>query len=396
MNFSILESYIQFYKDNFELINRQELYKWKAVKHFQKKWNINAENFRDMLAESLSKTYNLLDSGQYFPKRMLLSYAQDNPELIKSLFEELYDEKNDINDRIKTFRYNIKQLNKKYKVANDYQDHRAVIVYLALKYPNSYYFYKQKMFKTFLQKIDYNYKSIAGNIENITQYNFICNIIRNKLSEDQELLRLHNFRLTQECYIDTNLNILTQDFIYAVTQYLNTIEINDFSEIDKKNINVTNINSSSIQIAGSSIDFVPHTTNYIQNGIENKRLGDLGELFVLNYEREKMRGSKRPDLEKKVDHVAATFGDGLGYDILSFDEEFNKKFIEVKTTKGNLNSIFFISRKEMEKSKIEKDNYYLYRVFNFDETTLIGDIQIISGDISNLCQEPLNYKVKMI
>ncbi|HPO63816.1 MAG TPA: hypothetical protein PK762_12115 [Candidatus Kapabacteria bacterium] len=212
MNLEKIKSYIQSYKDNFELVNHQELYKWKAVKQFQDHWDIDAENFAEMLALSLRKTFNLLDSGQYFPKRMLQTYAIDNPELIRSYFRELYNEENDINERIETFRSNIKILNQNYDVDNDYQDHRAVVVYLALRYPDRYYFYKQRMFKSFIEKIDYDYKSIAGKIDNIGQYQNLCDIIKYELSQDQPLLRLHNQTLTNDCYIDTDLNILTQDF----------------------------------------------------------------------------------------------------------------------------------------------------------------------------------------
>ena len=49
----------------------------------------------------------------------------------------------------------------------------------------------------------------------------------------------------------------------------------------------------------------------------------------------------------------------------------------------------------MERSKIEKENYYLYRVYNFNDITLKGDIHIINGDLSNLCIEPVNYKINL-
>lgn len=88
-------------------------------------------------------------------------------------------------------------------------------------------------------------------------------------------------------------------------------------------------------------------------------------------------------------------GDGLGFDILSFDLDGNPKYIEVKTTKGNQNSTFFVTRNELEKSTIEKDRYFLYRVYEYDEETEKGKILKIKGELTNICDTPMNYKVTL-
>ena len=70
-------------------------------------------------------------------------------------------------------------------------------------------------------------------------------------------------------------------------------------------------------------------------------------------------------------------------------------FIEVKATKSNKNTPFFITRNELERSIQEQDNFFIYRVYNFNDETLKGDVLILQGDTSNLCVEAVNYKVKM-
>jgi len=105
--------------------------------------------------------------------------------------------------------------------------------------------------------------------------------------------------------------------------------------------------------------------------------------------------ANKPKLAKKVKHVAKEKGDGLGYDILSYDQNGKEIFIEVKTTKGNVNSTFYITRNELEKSKIEKDNYRVYRVYKYNDETENAELLIIKGDLSNLCEIPLTYKVNM-
>jgi Family of unknown function (DUF6416) len=52
---------------------------------------------------------------------------------------------------------------------------------------------------------------------------------------------------------------------------------------------------------------------------ENSRRGEKGEELVIGYEREWLRQRGRPDLADAVRWTARQDGDGLGYDVLSFD-----------------------------------------------------------------------------
>jgi len=394
MNRQIVKAYIEEYKNQFDFVNQQEIYKWKAVKQFQDNWDINATDFYSMLDNSLKLVSNLLDSGQYFPKRMLLKNTEATPEKIRALFIYLFDEESDIFKRIELFRSDFHKLNgENFTDLKDYQDHRAIIVYLALRYPERYFFYKQRMFKAFTERIDYSYNPVAGRIENISQFQTLCNLLKHELSKDQKLLKLHKNRITDDCYYDENLNILTQDFVYAVVEYLETSE--DVKEKKVAKIVATKINSTDLTLTETEVDFTPRTVNYLQNNLENKRIGDLGEIWVIEREKEKLLQANKPKLADKVKHVAKEKGDGLGYDILSYDNNGNKLYIEVKTTKGNANSTFYITRNELEKSKIEKEFYRLYRVNKFDEENENAELLIIKGDLSNLCKIPLTYKVNM-
>ena len=394
MNQPLIKTYLQAYKDQFAHISNQELYKWQAVKQFQDHWDIDAEDFYLMLQESLSLTENLLTSGLYFPKGMLVETAEVQPEAVRKLFNTLYNEEEDLLYRIEAFRAGMKELIAgNFDVKNDYQDHRAVIVYLVLKYPERYYLYKFGMFKTFASKINYTYTPVKGRIENVSHFNNLCDIIKPIIVKDQELLRLHNARLTTNCYIDENHNILTQDFIYAVVQHLDTETILEAEDVTE--IHIKTVSTSGINVTTTNVSFNGSITNHIQNNKENKRIGDLGELFVIALERDKLNKANKPKLAKKVAHHAKDKGDGLGYDVLSFDTEGNKMFIEVKATKSTKNKPFFITRNELERSKHEQDNFFIYRVYNFNDEILKGDVLVLQGDASNLCVEAVNYKVKM-
>ena len=97
----------------------------------------------------------------------------------------------------------------------------------------------------------------------------------------------------------------------------------------------------------------------------------------------------------KIKHTAKDEEDGTGYDIQSFDKNGNKIYIEVKTTKGTKNTTFHITRTELERSKIEVDNYYLYRLYNYNEEKDTAAIFIIRGDLTNLCTVPITYKINL-
>lgn len=95
----------------------------------------------------------------------------------------------------------------------------------------------------------------------------------------------------------------------------------------------------------------------------NRDLGRLGEQFVLEVEKKKL--AHRPDLAERVSWVSQTMGDGLGYDIASFDEGGNELFIEAKTTRGGIRTPFFLSTAELEAAAEIGASYRLYRLFRY-------------------------------
>ncbi len=96
-----------------------------------------------------------------------------------------------------------------------------------------------------------------------------------------------------------------------------------------------------------------------------QKIGNIGEQYV--YECEKTRlinaGSNYADL---VDRTPANNPQN-GYDILSYTEKGTPIYIEVKSTMGDVDTPFYITRNEKETSKRIKDNggiYQIHRVYN--------------------------------
>lgn len=387
MNNQKVREIIRGYKRHFKSIDNEEIYKWRAVKCFQDNWDINASDFLTMLDKSFAIAKNLLDSGKYFPKRMLHEYTAREPETARQLFKDLYDEDVDLIERIGTFRDTIVALHKRhFEVKNNYQDHRAVLVYLSLRYPDRYYLFKFTMFKEFVGLVDYPFKPKTNDIQTVLEYLSLCDIIRAEIIKDTELLELHKTRIKEQEHLDSSYHILTQDIIYAAVQHIEKFDKGGEQEPALKRLIKVD---RSVCPKLDKVVLKGSFTNWIENDKEKKRIGDLGELLVLQHEQEKL---KSLGINKAPDHVSKSQGDGLGYDILSYDEHGAEMFIEVKTTSNNVNTPFYITRNELEKSKQDGRKYFLYRLYDFDDTYNKAKYYKHQGDLTDLCVNPILYR----
>ncbi len=117
----------------------------------------------------------------------------------------------------------------------------------------------------------------------------------------------------------------------------------------------------------------------IERDMRNRALGEAGERFVFNHEKRFLSLIGRNDLADSVRWIAKEEGDGAGYDVLSFTDRGDKKYIEVKTTVGSERTPFFVSRNEHNFCKHNVDRYNLVRLFNFRKGMrgfeLRGDIE---------------------
>lgn len=123
---------------------------------------------------------------------------------------------------------------------------------------------------------------------------------------------------------------------------------------------------------------------------EQKDIGDAGEALVKQRE---INFLKEKGLHEKASLVQIV-KDGKGYDILSFDENGNEKYVEVKTTTGNEHSPFFLSDNEVEFMRSNENQYYIYRVYNYDKENNFAEYFELTDNVENqLIMEPTHYKV---
>lgn len=135
---------------------------------------------------------------------------------------------------------------------------------------------------------------------------------------------------------------------------------------------------------------VPQRVDYSQREERNRSLGLAGELAVMDFEHRRLWDAGHRRLAERIEHVAKSIGDGLGYDVHSFGENGEDRLIEVKTTRGGESMPFFVSRRELDVSVESGSQYHLYRVFDFDRSLRLFTV---AGALRDTCAlEPALYQ----
>lgn len=136
----------------------------------------------------------------------------------------------------------------------------------------------------------------------------------------------------------------------------------------------------------------PVKRDYIEQEARNASLGLAGEEFVVEYERWRLISHGKEKLAERIEHVSATQGDGLGFDILSFDVTGRDRLIEVKTTSFGKETPFFITRTEVNLSRTKSDVFHLYRVFDFRKKPHLFSLH---GPVDSHCNlDPVTYQAR--
>ena len=134
--------------------------------------------------------------------------------------------------------------------------------------------------------------------------------------------------------------------------------------------------------------------NYLEIEARNASLGAAGEALVLKLEHQRLWESGHQRLAERIEHVSRTRGDGLGYDISSFDESGRERLIEVKTTRFGVMTPFFASRNEVAVSEEQASRFHLYRVFRFDHKP--PNLFVLSGSLrQSVLLEPVQYQANL-
>lgn len=134
----------------------------------------------------------------------------------------------------------------------------------------------------------------------------------------------------------------------------------------------------------------PIKRDYLERESRNRSLGRAGEDFAVQFERWRLIELGAGQLADRVEHVSETRGDGLGYDVLSFESDGTERFIEVKTTAFGERTPFFVSANEMRFARTEPERFRLYRLFDFRAAPRLFELP---GPIEQHCMlDPTTYR----
>jgi hypothetical protein len=135
---------------------------------------------------------------------------------------------------------------------------------------------------------------------------------------------------------------------------------------------------------GKKIDFAARDA-------ANRQLAKLGEQFVLDLEKYRLKTAGRDDLAVRVVWASQDYGDGLGYDILSFDEaDDSERMLEVKTTGLGKFFPFYVTTNEVRCSEDIPKQFHLFRVFDFVRE---AKLYILHGWLRDACRlDPVVYR----
>lgn len=131
--------------------------------------------------------------------------------------------------------------------------------------------------------------------------------------------------------------------------------------------------------------------DFVELEAMNRALGAAGERAVLERERQLLTRMGEHTLAARVEHVSQTVGDGLGFDIRSFEPSGADKLIEVKTTTQGAHWPMVITRNEVEVSVSEAESYHLYRLHDFRPESV--RFYSLRGDLRASCDlRPETYR----
>ena len=111
----------------------------------------------------------------------------------------------------------------------------------------------------------------------------------------------------------------------------------------------------------------------------------------MRLERHRLRLVGRDDLAGRVLWASEEVGDGLGFDVLSFDDrDESERLVEVKTTGLGKFFPFYVTATELRCSEDVPERFHLFRVFDFGAEPRV---YILAGSLAANCRlEPTQYR----
>ncbi|MDO8466798.1 MAG: HNH endonuclease signature motif containing protein [bacterium] len=220
-----------------EFYKKDEGYKYQAVATFRKYFDLDAKNFIDMLELALADTRNLIGSGSYFPKRMLIDYARQNPKFVRGELRKLLGGGKNVYERIDNFINNINTYFPQDK-KQSYFDYRFVSFFLAAHDPEKHIHVKSKEYKVFAGMVSYEMIISGSQGQRYKSLFEFAEIIRNVIKINPEFKKVHKQVTEPFAYKDPSFSWGTDDFIFNVARRLSSAFNEEAKKAVKRNTEI--------------------------------------------------------------------------------------------------------------------------------------------------------------
>lgn len=199
-----------------------EIYKYENLINYRSNWDINASDFHSMFDLSFkSNISNKLWGGSInSAKSVMLQFIEHNPEYVRSMFKDLYNENKDFSLRVNRFAFHcdhlLQELPKARHKPVEHRHNPAVLsVYLAFHDPDTYGIVDYPSFKRMMEILEN--QSIPQDFE-LERIMKLYRGLYKVLQGDEELLSLHEKCIPEEYRCEPGL-LLVHDFIICRKHY---------------------------------------------------------------------------------------------------------------------------------------------------------------------------------
>lgn len=207
--------------ENGESYWEEEEFKWRGIKTFQDNWDIEAQDLSDMIKRSLSGVSHMMVSQARFPEGMIEDFAEREPDTVRVMFKDLFDESKDIIERFHSFKQKSADLLERVGngAKNHFQDERTIALYLWLAYPEKYYVYQYTQARNLSIALGSDHRIIKGRLDsNIREWLALYNEVTELMKQKPEVRSWETQGMTAEHYSDPEYRMLATDLAYCYTE----------------------------------------------------------------------------------------------------------------------------------------------------------------------------------
>ena len=207
--------------ENGESYWEEEEFKWRGIKTFQDNWDLDTQNLSDMIKRSLYGVSHMMVSQARFPEGMIEDFAEREPDTVRAMFKDLFDESKDIVERFHSFKQKSADLLERVGngAKNHFQDERTIALYLWLRYPDKYYVYQYTQARNLSIALGSDHRIIKGRLDsNICEWLALYNEVTELMKQKSEVRNWETQSMTAEHYPDPEYRMLATDLAYCYTE----------------------------------------------------------------------------------------------------------------------------------------------------------------------------------